>query len=55
MKKSAKVLLNHYFAPVWETPNRPPNLKVPAFLGDQFIKKKWRSDEEVRGLEVFMY
>ncbi len=63
MKKSAKVLRNHYSAPVWETPNRPPNIKyiVPAFLGDQFIEKDSGlrkhnpAAEEVRGLEVFLY
>jgi hypothetical protein len=42
MTKSAKVLHNPYFVPVWETPNRPPNKKciVPAIFGDRFVEKE---------------
>jgi len=39
MKKSAKVMCK---LSVWETPNRPPNIKciVPAFFGDRFVEKR---------------
>jgi hypothetical protein len=63
MKKPPSVLHNPYSAPVWETTNRLPNIKllVPAFFGDQFIIKAGglrthiTSAKEVRGLELFLY
>jgi hypothetical protein len=49
--------------PVWETPNRPPNIKciVPAFFGDRFFEKEGGllthnpPAEKVGGLGVFLY
>jgi hypothetical protein len=58
MKKSVKVLRNSYFfVPIWETPNRPPNMEcmVPAIFEDRFVAKDGGlrthnpSAEEVRG------
>ncbi len=50
------------FAPVWETPNRTPNIKciVPIFFADWFVEKEGGlrthnpSAEEEEGLEAFL-
>ncbi len=63
-EKISKVLHNPaYTAPIWETPNHPPNMKciVTAFFGDGFVEQDDSlrthnpSTEEVRGMEVFLY
>ncbi len=49
--------------PVWETPNRPSNIKciIPAFFGDRIVAKEGGlrthnpSAEEVGGLQAFLY
>jgi hypothetical protein len=63
MKNPPNLLHKMSSAPVWETPNHPPNIKciVPAFFGDRLVEKVGglrahnQFVEEVGGLEVFLY